>query len=163
MKKMTSTKKTKPDLTVFGGALLKGNARIARPLSTKKPVHMVMKSKLAKGERAFSKAKLSKQIEEVVKKLASENNIKLQRYANGGDHLHFVLNISSRKSFNIFLRAISGLIARITLGAERGNPVDKQFWDNKPYTKILESSEELKAVSSIMAQRKPQATGFILN
>ena len=94
-------------MTVFGGALLKGNARIARPLSTKKPVHMVMKSKLAKGERAFTKAKLSKQIEEVVKKLASENNIKLQRYANGGDHLHFVLNISSRKSFNIFLQVCS--------------------------------------------------------
>ncbi len=161
MKKTTVKKNSKPDLSVFGGALLKGNARIARPLSTKKPVHMVMKSKLAKGERAFTKTKIAKQIDEVVKKLATENNIKLQRFANGGDHLHFVMNISSRKSFNIFLRAVSGLIARITLGAERGSPVDKQFWDHKPYTKILESSEDIKAVSSIMNQRKPEATGFI--
>ena len=155
--------KLKQDSSVFGGSLLKGNARIARPISTQKPVHVVMKSRLAKGEKSFSRMKRAKQIEQVVKKIAYENDIKMQRFANGGDHLHFVLKTPSRKSFNSFLRAISGLIARISLGAERGKPVDKQFWESKPYSKILDTEDELKRVYSQVMQKKPEATGFAIH
>ena len=44
----------------FGGDLLKGNAREQRPISNKRPMHLVMRSTLATGERSFLNARKKK-------------------------------------------------------------------------------------------------------
>jgi hypothetical protein len=44
MKKPKQLQLFKPDLRVFGGQLLHGKRRRLRPLSTKEPIHLVMRS-----------------------------------------------------------------------------------------------------------------------
>ena len=151
----------------FGGSLIKGNPREARPLSTKKPIHLVMRSSLAKGQLSFLKGKRMSRIERAVKGIALKKGVKVYRYANSGNHLHLVISSKSRRAFNSFIRAISGIIARITLGVERGKAganaakLARRFWDARPYTKILEWGKEFKAVSIYVTRNTLEALGFI--
>ena len=145
----------------FGGALLKGNPRECRPISAKRPIHLVMRSSLAKGELSFLRPKRAKIIETLVRRLARERGVRIYRYANSGNHLHLVLLPRSRTAFVSYIRAVSGLIARITLEVERGRALGVKFWDARPYTRIVEWGREFKAVCAYVLQNTLEATGFI--
>jgi REP element-mobilizing transposase RayT len=147
----------------FGGSkkLNKAHAREARPISIKRPMHMVMRSSLATGERSFLRAKRARQIEALVHRLGKECGVKVYRFANSGNHLHLIVLPSSREAFKSYIRAITGVIARLTLGAERGSAQNKRFWDAKPYTKIIEWGREYKATCAYLLQNTLEALGFI--
>jgi REP element-mobilizing transposase RayT len=145
----------------FGGSLIKGNAREARPIAIKKPMHLVMRSSLATGELSFLRSVRSRKIEAAVKRLGERTGVRVYRYANSGNHIHLLVLPRSRAAFKAYLRAITGLIARITLGVERGRALGKKFWDARPYTRIIEWGREFKAVAAYVAQNTLEALGFI--
>jgi REP element-mobilizing transposase RayT len=146
----------------FGGSkLLKWNAREARPISIKRPMHLVMRSTLATGERSFLRAKRARKIETLVHNLGKECGVKVYRFANSGNHLHFIVLPSSREAFKKYVRAITGIIARLTLGVERGSAKGIKFWDAKPYTRIVEWGREFKSVCDYVLQNTLEAIGFL--
>src|SRR6185437_14652114 len=104
----------------FGGALLKGNPREPRPISTKRPIHLVMRSSLARGERSFLRSGRARHVQRLVHELARRKGVRIYRFANSGNHLHFIVLARSRESFRAYLRAVTGILARLTLGVERG-------------------------------------------
>jgi len=157
-------------LKEFGGSLLKGNARDARPLSLKRPIHLVLKSSMAKRERSFLHPIRAKRIRETVTRLARLKRIRVYRYANSGNHLHLVIRTRSRKTYLDFIRSLSGILARLTLAKERGlaqqsrNSAESprlKFWDSRPFTRILEWGREYQNVSAYVLQNKLEALGFI--
>lgn len=149
----------------FGGSYLKkSHAKTKRPITTKRSMHLVMRSSLAKGERSLLKH--ARSIQELVRLQAQKFGVRVYRFANAGNHLHMVILPSSRKSLNGFLRSISGLIARIVLGAERGAAgksavKNVQFWDQRPFTRILEWGREYQGVIKYLVQNSLEALGFI--
>ena len=147
----------------FGGSerLKKAHAREKRPISIKRPLHLVMHSTLATGERSFLRAKRARKIEELVHRLGREKGVKIYRFANSGNHLHFIVLPKSRNAFKAYIKAISGIIARFTLGAERGSAQSVRFWDAKPYTKIIEWGREYKTVCNYLLRNTLEALGFI--
>ncbi len=145
----------------FGGSLLRGNAREARPISLKRPMHLVMRSSLARGELSFLHRNRSKKIETIVRRTASSKGVKVYRFANSGNHLHLIVLPSSRKDFNAFIRSVSGLIARITLGVERGSAKALRFWDARPFTRIIEWGRDYKRACKYVLQNTLEALGFI--
>jgi hypothetical protein len=167
--KASGSRKTQPPLPgfgkiaekEFGGSRLKGNAREARPLSTRRPLHLVMRSSYARGERSFLKRERATRIKLLVHRLGKVHGVKVYRFANGGNHLHFLLQPSSRPAFKAYVRAVSGLIARITLDAERGRARGLKFWDAKPFTRIVEWGREFRAVARYVVQNTLEALGFI--
>lgn len=123
----------------FGGPLLqKSNAKTARPLSTKHAMHLVLRSSLAHGAWSFKSPKNQKRIHELVVQMAREFRVRLSEFANGGDHLHLMIQVRSRKSFNSFVRALSGALAMRVSGACKGNELKKKFWDYRPWTRVVE-------------------------
>jgi hypothetical protein len=68
---------------------------------------------------------------------------------------------SSRTGFNGFIRAISGLIARLTLGVERGRAKGLKFWDARPFTRVLEWGRDYRQACAYLAQNILEALGFI--
>jgi REP element-mobilizing transposase RayT len=124
-------------------------------------MHLVMRSTLATGERSFLRAKRARKIEELVHRLGKEKGVKVYRFANSGNHLHFIVLPSSREAFKSYIRAITGIIARISLGVERGSAQGKRFWDAKPYTKIIEWEREYKTVCNYLLRNTLEALGFI--
>jgi hypothetical protein len=143
----------------FGGSLIKGNARVARPISVKRPMHLVMRSTLAKGERSLLRR--SQTIEKLVHRLGRTKGVKVYRYANSGNHLHLVILPKSRNAYFAFIRAVSGLIPRLILGVQRGKPLKLKFWDTLPYTKIIEWGRQFKRAHWYVLQNRLEAEGFI--
>src|SRR5258708_236562 len=103
----------------FGGAYLKNsNPKEKRPISTTKSMHVVLRSSMAKGPLSFLKA--DRQLRGIIEKQAKRHGVKVYHQANGGNHLHLIVLPRSREAFKSFIRATSGLIARLILGVERG-------------------------------------------
>ncbi len=136
----------------FGGLHLKGNPRTARPISLKKPVHLVLKSEFAKGERSFLRKPFASRIEASARRLAKLTNLRIFRFVNAGDHLQLIVHIRSRKAFHKFVRALSGHVARIVLDAEKGRARGKKFWIARPYTQILNWKNFSKAAQWLRQQ-----------
>ncbi len=150
----------------FGGALLKkSHAKKARPVAIKKTMHVTLRSSKARGVNSF---RLNKnrilRIEKVVRAQAQRFGVEIFRYANVGNHLHMLVKASYRKGFLAFLKAISGIIARIALGAEKGKAKLKEaspFWDQRPWTRVLFTWTEFKNVKKYVEQNFNEAMGFV--
>jgi hypothetical protein len=145
----------------FGGTGLKGNAREQRPISIKRPLHLVMKSTLARGDKSFLSKTRARLIEDLVHRQGRLSGVKVYRFANSGNHLHLVIKPISRRAFKAYIRTISGLIARITLGAEKGKALGLKFWDARPFTRIVEWGRDYKNVCNYVLQNTLEAIGFI--
>jgi hypothetical protein len=144
----------------FGGAYLKeSNPKEKRPISIKNSMHLVVRSVLAKGP--LSLLKFHDDIQYIIDTQARLFGVKVYRLANGGNHLHMIVLPRSRKAFNGFVRAITGLIARKVLGAERGCPKAIKFWEKRPFTRIVEWGRDYKRLCRYLAQNTLEALGFI--
>lgn len=160
----------------FGGSLLKNsNAKIARPISTKKPMHLVLRSSVAIGKKSFLRSKFNARIRAIIRKQAQINGVKIYGVANKGNHFHLLLLPRSRKAYLNFVRAISGLIARVISGAERGKALSKaadsgqrtaaslkskKFWDQRPFTRIIEWGRNLNFALRVFESGRLVAIGF---
>lgn len=133
----------------FGGLTLKGNPRHARPISLSRPVHLVLKSHFAKGSHSFLRRPYASRIEGLVHSLARLTNLKVYRFVNSGDHLQLIVHTRSRRAFNKFVRALSGIVARLVLDAERGRGQEKKFWVARPFTRILSWQKEFPLAKKI--------------
>jgi REP element-mobilizing transposase RayT len=145
----------------FGGSLLKGNPRDARPLAAKRPIHVVMRSSLACGPLSLLSPVRAKRIEATVRGLAKAKGIRLYRYANAGNHLHLLVLAPTRPAFKAYLRALTGIVARITLSAQRGSAQGKKFWDARPFTRIVEWGRDFRGVAGYLLRNTLEAIGFI--
>lgn len=104
----------------FGGSLRKGNPKGKRPLPVKGTLHLVLKSKRAFGARSMLAKTHVNQIDRIVHKQAAACGVKIYHFVNVGNHLHLVVKIHNRDLYRVFIRAVSGLIARQVLKRERG-------------------------------------------
>jgi REP element-mobilizing transposase RayT len=144
----------------FGGAHLKNShAKTARAIACKKPMHLVMRSSLAKGARSFLHR--DRELRALFEKQAKLFGVRIYRFANAGNHLHLIVMPRSRMAFKNFLRAVSGLTARAVLGAERGSPHTESFWDQRPFTRILEWGRDFVNVKAYLLQNALEAIGFV--
>ena len=108
-------------LRLFGGSLLKGHAKVARPLSTKEPIHLVMKSKQAIGVRSMLHSYNVKKIDYVIRRQAKSSGITIYQLVNVGNHLHLVIRITNLFLYDRFIRSTTGIIARhVTKQQRRG-------------------------------------------
>ena len=145
----------------FGGSLLKkSHAKSARPLSTKEAMHIVLRSSVARGPLSMLKKETARKIAKALQAQAKQFHVKIYEFANVGNHLHLLVKASHRDLFKSFLRAISGLIARIVLGAERGQAKNLKFWDQRPFTRIVAWKKDFVGVKKYVIQNFNEAMGF---
>lgn len=151
----------------FGGSLLKkSNAKIKRPLSSKLPIHVVLRSDLAKGKMSL----LNKQhkIKKIIHNKANQFGIKIYSYANAGNHLHLLVRIRASNNtqakflWSKFIRSITGLIARLITGSEKSSPAKTKFWTHKPFTRLVRSwCNDFKQVKKYIFQNELETLGII--
>jgi REP element-mobilizing transposase RayT len=159
----------------FGGALLKGNPKEKRPLTLKTPLHLVLKSQKAFGPSSMLAKAHAKKIDQLVRKQASACGVKIYHFVNVGNHLHLVVRLQDRRLYRVFIRAVSGLIARQVLGTERGPQAEApelsadlevvsetktkktQFWVARPFTRLVTWGPDYKGLSRYMKKNQAQA------
>lgn len=97
----------------------------------------------------------------LIRKQAIKFNVEIHRYANSGNHLHLLVKPSSdRKQFTAFMRAISGLIARQVLKAERGQAKGIKFWDARPFSRLVSWGKAFERCARYIEKNIFEALGF---
>ena len=143
--------------TTHGGAKLKGHRKLERPLSTKRWIHLVLKSEKAKGSMSFLNARNQIFIQKLQSEKAKKFGIKVARFVNVGNHLHFKIKISSRENFQKFLKSMTTQIARYVTGARKGKPFGR-FWQGLAYSRVLCSSRENLILDGYLAGNREEVT-----
>ncbi len=140
--------------TQHGGSGTKNHRKLERPLSTKKWIHLVLKSDKAVGQLSFLKPANQIYVRELLRDKALKFGVKIADFANVGNHLHLKIRITSRESFKKFLKSVTAQIARKVTGARKGKPFGR-FWQGLAFTRILASRlEELNLKGYIEANRR---------
>ncbi len=124
-------------ITEHGGSLRKGKRKSRRPIALKRPMHVVLKSDIAKGNLSLLKRRNARFIAEVLPKAAQTYGVNIYEMANAGNHLHLAIKAKDRRGFQNFLRVIGSRIAMFVTGARKGRAAGK-FWTCGAYSRIVE-------------------------
>ena len=131
----------KAPLKSHGGAASLGKEKKARPIATKKPMHVILRSGRARGE--WSLLSRQKEIEETLRKLAKKFHVRVYSHANVGNHLHLLLQAQRREDFQNFLRVFPQAVVFLVTGARKGKPVGR-FWDALAFSRIVEWGKDFE-------------------
>ncbi len=125
----------------LGGTMGTGHAKRARPLAPRATYHIVLRSAKARGTLNMLRKNHKTRIEKVVRAQAKRFFVRIEGYANVGNHLHIKAFAQEREEFRHFLRTITCLIARKVTGATRGNKFGR-FWDGLVFTRLVRTFTE---------------------
>jgi REP element-mobilizing transposase RayT len=120
--------------TQHGGDVLRGRRKLERPVSTRRPMHLTLTSRRARGP--WSLRKHDRAVREVLRRMARRFEVRVYDFANVGSHLHLVLRARRREGFQGFLRSFAGIVARRVTGARRANP-SGPFFDGLAWTRVV--------------------------
>ncbi|MEK6555801.1 MAG: transposase [Bdellovibrionota bacterium] len=133
----------------FGGDLLAGRRKTARPLSNKNPLHLVLRADTKKFGSFLKHRAL---IERHLKNFAAQFDGRIYKQALVSNHIHLVLLFRTRASYTNFIRAFCGTIARLL----------KVKWLKRPWSRILAWGRAYKIALAYVKQNHREAMGEIL-
>lgn len=149
--------------TEHGGDKCKGKRKLARPVTTKRPMHVVLRSSEARGQHSMLSPKFTKRIEERLYADAAKNQVKVRGYVNVGNHLHLIVQPRTKAGFQRFLRTFSGVVARIVTGARRGQAhghgAGRAFWDALAYSRVVEWGKAYASLHQYLRLNSAEAAG----
>jgi REP element-mobilizing transposase RayT len=143
--------------TQHGGVETKGHRKLERPLSTTRPIHLVLKSHRAKGSLSFLTHKNKPVVEGIIRGKARKFGVRICQFANVGNHLHLKIRIASRPLFQAFLVSVTTLIARTLTSARRGKKFGR-FWCHDGRNSIYLATS--KPIKSKAGSRKRQESSI---
>jgi REP element-mobilizing transposase RayT len=111
--------------TAHGGAVGRGRRKLERPVSTRRPMHVVLSSERARGP--WSLRRHERAVRGALREMARRFGVRVYDFANVGTHLHLLVRARRRQAFQAFLRSFAGLVARRVTGARRGRPSGRFF------------------------------------
>jgi REP element-mobilizing transposase RayT len=146
--------------TKHGGGLNQGQRKLARPIDTRKPLHVVFRSERARGEWSLNRLRHAEKIEKLVKSLGRRHHVQIMQYANAGNHLHMVVRAKDRDEFKRFSKTLTGLVARLVTGAKKGNPMGK-FWDSLFFSRVIEWGRAVVNAKDYVLQNMLETEGWM--
>jgi hypothetical protein len=158
-----------------GGGLGDGRRKEARPVSTREPMYVVLRSSKAKGHLSLTRVEFALKIRTLVARQAEACRIEVLQFANEGQALHFLMRVPSRAAYLRFIRSVCGLISRQVTGSERGpaspamrktpGKISKKsrFWDVLPYSRIAAGCSTIRAAQRTVAEDVRKELGLLLS
>lgn len=140
--------------TSHGGEKGLGKRKEKRPIRTKSPMHICLKSNVAQGKLSLFFHR--KFIENLFQNLGKKFQVQVIDYANVGNHLHLIMRSQSRDGFKNFLRTFSALTARRVTGARKGRPFGK-FWSHLAWSRVLTYGRTLEIALGYLQKNKFRA------
>src|SRR5437868_7167199 len=139
----------------FGGSLLVGRRKTARPLSIKNPIHLILKST---GASCFVPG--SRKLETLIRSHADKYGIKLYEISLNWSHIHLLTKLPSKQAYISFIRTITSLIVAF-LSKLKGKSL-KGLFDLPPFTKILSWGKQFKTVIEYHELNDLEARGLVV-
>jgi hypothetical protein len=143
--------------TEHGGAVRRGRRKIERPVSTRRPMHVVLHSQRARGD--WSLRRHERVVRRVLEACANRNGVKLHGFANVGSHLHLLVRARRREAFQAFLRSFAGIVARAITGSRRSRPLDGgPFWSALAWSRVVQWGQDYFGVQHYIFRNDIEAT-----
>lgn len=136
----------------FGGSLLSGKRKTRRPLSTKAPMHLILKA----DHKVFNPANQS--LQKLIRRIAGQFDIKLYDLAVNWSHIHFLIKIKDRKDYVGFIRALTSCISQAVV---KSKGLKEKLFTLRPFTRILSWGRDLKNLFSYITLNQMEAWGLI--
>jgi hypothetical protein len=124
-------------------------------------MHVVLRSSQAKGAWSMLHPKHQPHVDRRVREIARRHGIRLYRYTNVGNHLHLLVKTRTRTALKRFLRELSGTVAVIVTGAQRGRALKARFWDFIPYTRIVAWGRDFLNLDTYFVKNFFEAAGLL--
>ncbi len=146
-----------PKLT-HGGEHSKGRRKCRRPLCTKRPLHVVLRSTRAVCRLSLRGSGNYQLAERLIIKYAKMFYIRIYKYSINSNHIHLALRTKTREDFQNFLRALAGNLAAKLLKTygEEG-----KFWDLLAFSRIADWGNGFKALIQYVIQNQMEASGAV--
>ncbi len=138
----------------FGGPLLEGKRKTKRPLSTKHPIHLILKSSCS---GVFAPGNIS--LEKLIRSQAKKFGLKIYDLALNWSHIHFILKIESRKDYNKFIRSLTAILAK---RIRKIKPHLDVIFELRPFTRIMSWGKDFKRGLDYLILNQMEALGFIV-
>ncbi len=110
-------------------------------------------------------------IEEFVHKTARRWGVRVYRFANVGNHIHLLIQVPTREAWKRFSKELSGGIAQIVTGAQKGfalkrtedtsvpESAKRGFWDHLMFTRIVSFGRDFNGVAAYLIKNLFEAAG----
>ncbi len=105
----------------FGGSLLVGQRKERRPLSSKHPVHLILKA-----TNSFSLLKNKQLVEQIIVKYSQKMGVRIYERAVHADHIHLAV-LMKREVYVRWIRAVTSVLAQRLTGLK---------WKLRPFTRV---------------------------
>ena len=140
-----------------GGVLNRGKRKTARPVVTKKPMHIVFRARFSvlRSKRSLSivKAELSR--------WSKQFYVKIYHYSIVGNHIHAMIRAKTRQGFKYFMRVLTGQIAQRITRATKGRKLRGAFWAYLAYSRVVAWGKDFLGVKKYIIQNELEAMGVI--
>ena len=143
MKQLSMLAKPSPE---FGGTINFKKRCTRRILSTKKPIHLVLK---ASRPVLFQNRKV---IHKILKRQSKLAGVTLYKVSIQRDHIHHAIRITNRQAYCKFIRAVTGLLSR---------KFGRKLWKFRPYTRIAEWKRAFNNLLKYIEQNELEVFGVI--
>lgn len=117
--------------TEHGGDVRPRRRKLERPVSTRRPMHLTLHSKRARGD--WSLLRHERAVRETLRACARRTGVRIYDFANVGSHLHLLVRSRRREAFQAFLRSFAGIVARRVTAARKGGP----FWSALAWSRVV--------------------------
>ena len=159
-----------------GGQIRRGKRKIARPIALKQPLHVVMRSSMARGRHSMLTPAHETRVRAIVDATAEKYGIRVHRFVNVGNHLHLLVQTRTRPAFQGFLREIAGAIAMLVTGSRKSHPIDprgsaalgtdrskgpRRFWDLLAYTRVVSWGRDFASLKRYFIKNHFEAAGLL--
>ncbi len=145
-----------------GGQLRNSRAgRGARTLSSKAPIHLVLKANkhcLRSGFRTYKRYFL---IQNLLDKYSRKFFIKIEQVSIQNDHLHLLIRASKRAQLQNFFRVFSGQVAQRLNQEGLLSVTDTPLWKYRPFTRVIKGWKAYKIVRNYVQLNEQEALGKI--
>jgi REP element-mobilizing transposase RayT len=131
---------------------MKGRRKIFRPLDRKRPLHIILKSSLARGSKSFVSNQLV--VKSLIEAKAKAYGIKIHGLEIMRDHIHLFVSFKSRVFVQSFMKVTTGLIARAITKAAKGKPFGKRFWDGLAFTRIITGRRDFATMRNYLVKNR---------
>jgi REP element-mobilizing transposase RayT len=120
-----------------GGSPSLTKRKTTRPFSPKAPVHLVMRSRRARGNWSFQHRKNRGKITSMIYVYAARFKVNVYRAAVVGNHLHLLVKAEEKKNLSDFLRVLAGRVAVTVSGARKHVKKIGKFWDYLCWSRLV--------------------------
>lgn len=153
-----------------GGVLRnKRRGRKARPLSTKAPIHLVLKTDIKSLRRGLRSPLGFYLINYIIKKYARRFFVKVEQISINHDHLHLLVRFSKRSLGQHFLRVVTGQIAQefkknefLVVKTVTDTPAKPaKLWKYRPFTRVIQGWKPYLMVRNYIQLNIKEASGKI--